>query len=74
MYWLVSPARLQMCLLLELKFPAKAVSIVSVVVTHRLAFSYDLPLFFQTPVRLLKKANPKFSHNISHSLKEASIQ
>ena len=55
MYWAVSPARLQMWLFLELKFPAKAVSIVPVVVSHRLAFSYDLPLFFETFVHLLKK-------------------
>ena len=63
MYWAVSPARLQMWLFLELKFPAEAVSIVSVVVSHRLAFSYDLFLLHRT-----------FSHNISHSSNEAYIQ
>ena len=47
MYWAVSPARLQMRLSLELKFLGKAVSIVPVVVSHRLSFSYDLPLFFR---------------------------
>ena len=56
MYWVVSPARLQMWLFLELKFPAKAVSIVPAVVSHQLAFSYHLPLFFETFVRLFKKS------------------
>ena len=71
-YWAVSPARLQMWVFLELKFPAKAVSIVPVVVSHPLAFSYEIPLFFETFVHLFfKKANAKFSHNISHSSKEA---
>ena len=55
MYWAVSAARLQMLLFLELKFPAKAVSIVPVVVSHRLVFSYHFPLFFETFVRLFKK-------------------
>ena len=51
MYWAVSQARL----FLELKFPAEAVFIVPVVVSHRLAFSYNLPLFFETFVRLFQK-------------------
>ena len=65
------PARLQMWLFLELKFPEKAVSIVPVVVSHRRSFLLRSSAILRKVCPFISKANPKFSHNISHSSKEA---